>query len=129
MTTTEDPRPENIAAAYRAMATRAHYRPAADVDRLTGGAPPPLHELDLDAEAKQYAEHWLAAEDSDMTFWVGCTDFELARATIYALEAARCLCAGVFGIRIAQRLLRMALAELTPERLRVADALMEATYR
>jgi hypothetical protein len=101
---------ENLANAYRAMAEQAHYRPAAPSDGM-GNITVPLDELDLDEEAHEYAVEWLTEEHDD-TFFIGCTDFALAPATVFAIEAARNLCAGLLGVETARRLLAMALAEL-----------------
>jgi hypothetical protein len=93
---------DNVADAYKAMANEADYHPGDD------GC-----EASLDQEARAYATQWLAEEDTD-TFGIGCTDFTTAKATVYAIEAARLLCAGVVGVATARRLLTMALAELEP---------------
>jgi hypothetical protein len=100
----------NIATAYRVMAREARYRPAAPSDGM-GNITEPLDQLDLDSEALCYAREWLI-EEEEGTFWIGCTDFTLAPATVYAIEAARNLCAGLLGRVTAKRLLIMALAEL-----------------
>jgi hypothetical protein len=97
----DDPRIANLANAYRAMASQAQYRPAAPYD----------DELDLDEEAYEYAVEW-REEEQGHRFFIGCTDFGLAPATVYAVEAARALCTGSFGVDVARRLLTMALTEL-----------------
>jgi hypothetical protein len=100
-----------IADAYRRMAVEARYRPAAPSDGL-GNITVPVEELDLDAEARQYAEHWWEQED-DGSYVIGCANYEDRAAMIFALEAARFCCSG-FGSRpFARRLLEMALGELS----------------
>jgi hypothetical protein len=89
-----------IAAAYRTMATEADHHPAGDG-------------CELDQEASIYAVQWMT-EEEDLTFLIGCTDFTTAKATVYAIEAARLLCAGDYGVATARRLLALALAELEP---------------
>lgn len=100
-----------IADAYRRMALEARYRPAAPSDGL-GNITVPVEELDLDAEARQYAKHWWEQEDA-CTYVIGCANYEERPTMIYALEAARLCCSG-FGSRpFARRLLELALEELS----------------
>jgi hypothetical protein len=99
-----------IAAAYRRMAAEARYRPAAPSDGL-GGITVPVEQLDLDAEAIRYARNWWAEED-ERRFWIGCCHWPTRPATIFAIEAARLLCAGDGHGDHAHQLLRMAAAEL-----------------
>ena len=101
---------QQISAAYRRMATAARYRPAAPSDGL-GNITVPLSDLDLDEEAHHYAERWWSEEDA-FEFWIGCCDGPTRPATIYAVEAARCMCAGSEAHPIARRLLLLALADL-----------------
>lgn len=101
---------DQIVAAYGRMADRARYRPAAPSDGL-GNILVACAELVLEQEADRYARCWWQQED-DCTFWVGCCDYSTRPATIFALEAARCMCGGEPGNPTARRLLRMALAEL-----------------
>jgi hypothetical protein len=72
------------------MAKEARYRPAAPSDGF-GNITVPAAELDLEAEAREYAERWTAQED-DHTFTVGCCNWPTRPATMYAIEAARALC-------------------------------------
>jgi hypothetical protein len=102
-----------IEAAYRAMAREARYRPCAPSDGL-GNITAPESELDLDAEARSYAEEWWRQED-DCTYTIGCANYPDRPAMIYALEAAR-LCCGFGGRRYALRLLEMAARELRTEK-------------
>lgn len=106
-----NPTPEIVAqleAAYRRMAREGRYRPAAPSDGFGGIAIPP-EELDLDAEAREYAAEWWAAEDAQ-EFWVGCCNFPTRPATVFAVEAARLLCGA--NDDAARRMLRLALREL-----------------
>lgn len=112
MTTNDAPAPvDNIVEAYKHMAVDGRYRPAAPSDGF-GHITVPLDTLDLDAEAAEYAQRWRAEED-DGRFDIGCTDYSLAPATVYAVEAARELCG--CGVETARRLLTLALAALEGE--------------
>jgi hypothetical protein len=101
---------QQIEAAYEAMAAKAKYRPAAPSDGL-GGPTVSFEQLDLSKEASQYAQEWWKEED-EQAFDVGCCDFVTRPATIFAIEAARNMCAGVGGQAAALRLLKMAVKEL-----------------
>ena len=98
----------NIAKAYKQMASQARYRPAAPSDGF-GNITVPLEDLDLTAEALEYAKNF-TEEENTCSFWIGCTDYSLAPATVYAIEAARNLC-GVEP-QVAKRLLLMAIKEI-----------------
>jgi hypothetical protein len=76
----------------------AKYRPAAPSDGF-GNITVPIQELDIDAEAAEYAENWWAEED-ELMFAVGCCNFSTRPATIYAIEAARLMCGGDLGKRL-----------------------------
>lgn len=52
------------------------------------------------------------AEENTDTFSIGCSDFEINRAFVWTIEAARCLAAGAFGKPIALKLLKMAITEI-----------------
>lgn len=95
--------------AYLRMAAEARYRPAAPSDGC-GNSTVPLAELDINAEALDYAQRFSAEEDAQ-TFNLGCCDFPTRPAAVFAIEAVRCL----MGCEpdIALRLLRMAVAELS----------------
>ncbi len=99
-----------VADAYKKMAVEARYRPAAPSDGL-GNIPFPDAELDLDAEAVDYAERWGNEEDSG-DFHVGSANFPTRPAMMYCIEAARLLASGSDGDEYAERLLRLAIAEL-----------------
>ena len=99
-----------IESAYKAMATKAKYRPAAPSDGM-GNISVPVEALNLDKEAAEYARDWWKEED-DQTFDIGCCDQVTRPATIFAIEAARNMCAGVGGQETALRLLKMAVKEL-----------------
>lgn len=90
--------------AYRKMATEVLYRPAAPSDGL-GNITVPLESLDLDAEADRYACKWWEQEDSE--FVLGCAEYSLRPAMVFAVEAARMACGGDRDRMV--RLLRMAL--------------------
>jgi hypothetical protein len=98
---------EQIAGAYRLMASKCRYRPAAPSDGF-GHITVPASELDLDAECLDYARQWWQEED-DLKFYVGCCNFSTRPATIFAIEAARSLCSGSDGDELARKLLQMAL--------------------
>lgn len=100
---------EQLHAAYRAMA-QARYRPAAPGDGC-GNITVPLEDLDLEDEARRYAEAWWTEED-DMSFTIGCAHYPTRRALVYCVEAARLLCAGRDGMPWAAKLLRLAIREL-----------------
>jgi hypothetical protein len=102
---------EQLNRAYRQMARRARYRPAAPSDGH-GNITVPLAQLDLDAECETYARGWWAEEDS-LRFWIGCCNFGTRPATVYLIEAARALCAA--DNRLARDLLRLAIKSLDGE--------------
>lgn len=99
---------EQIADAYRRMADEARYRPQAPSDGL-GNITVALEQLDLDEEAETYARHWWTQED-DGEFYIGCCNYPTRAATVFAIEAARCLCGAQDDVAL--ELLRMAVAEL-----------------
>jgi hypothetical protein len=99
-----------IESAYDAMAKNAKYRPAAPSDGM-GNITVPEEELNLTEEAVEYTRKWWKEED-DQSFHVGCCDYSTRPATIFAIEAARNMCAGVGGQTTALRLLKMAVREL-----------------
>jgi hypothetical protein len=82
---------ERFAEAYKMMAELG-YRPAAPSDGF-GNVTVPRAELDLDAEARAYAERFAAEEDTDQ-YWAGCTHYEFNRAALLALEAFRLMNSG-----------------------------------
>jgi hypothetical protein len=63
------------------------------------------------SEANAFAETWWKQED-DLTFRIGCADFTTRKATIYAIEAAKFMCAGRSGDAAAIKLLKLSLAEM-----------------
>jgi hypothetical protein len=101
---------EQIRSAYKEMASQARYRPAAPSDGL-GNITVSEAQLNLEREAADYANHWWNEEDR-CVFNIGCCDFPSRRATIYAIEAARNMCAGRGGDTTALALLKMAVAEM-----------------
>ena len=101
---------EQIENAYRTMATEAKYRPTAPSDGF-GHIVVPDDELDLDAEARDYALRWWSEED-DGRFDIGSADFTTRKAMIFAVEAARLMAGGASNERHAAKLLRLALEEI-----------------
>jgi hypothetical protein len=99
-----------IQAAYRLMATKALYRPAAPSDGC-GNITVPEKYLDLEAEAAQYAENWWNAEEQ-MAHVTGTCNFSTRAATIFAVEASKNMCSGRGGNVHALRLLKMAVKSL-----------------
>ena len=97
------------------MAKRAKYRPAAPSDgcghiQLTNEE---FHNPErLQREARQYAAQFLA-EDDAMEYPMGCPDGAGNRAFCFIIEAAREICGA--APHVAEKLLRMALAELKTE--------------
>ncbi len=88
---------ENYANAYIKMATHAKYRPGAPSD---GFGTILLEENELmdsnllKKEALNYALDF-SKQDNNTEFVIdGCTDFELAPITIWALEIAKVSCSG-----------------------------------
>ena len=104
---TDTPR-EQIADAYRQMAHEANYRPMVPTD-ATGNVYMPEEELDLDAEIHEYQEQW-ECEEGNLEFVIGACDYPTRTASIFVIEAARCL-SGT-QTEIAHRLLQMAIREL-----------------
>jgi hypothetical protein len=103
---------EQIEDIYRRLAEEGRYRPAAPSDGM-GGVLVPEEELDLDAEAADYAERWRAEEDRG-DYQIGSCSKEDRPAFIFTIEAARII-AGVGSKGHAARLLRMAADELDGE--------------
>jgi hypothetical protein len=101
---------EQIHGAYRLMGEKARYRPAAPSDGM-GSIVVPESELNLEQECREYAERWWAEEDKH-SFFVGCCNFATRPATIFAIEAARCMCGGSDGNRNALKLLELAVKDL-----------------
>jgi hypothetical protein len=101
---------DQIHQAYKLMASKARYRPAAPSDGF-GRITVPIDQLNLNAEAEEYATSWRDQED-DATFLVGTCDFQTREATIFTIEAARNMCAGRLGDATALKLLRMAVTSL-----------------
>ncbi len=99
---------DQIADAYRAMARRARYRPAAPSDGL-GNITVPDEQLDLEGECDAYTRHWYREEEAQ-AFRIGCCDFSARPALIYTVEAARMTCGMEYDV--AMELLKMAAEEL-----------------
>jgi hypothetical protein len=101
---------EQIKSAYREMAVKARYRPAASSDGF-GNITVPKAQLNLEEEAETYAQRWRKETDS-CDFFIGKDEIYTRKAMIYAVEAARNMAAGRFGDKVALRLLKMAVAEM-----------------
>jgi hypothetical protein len=101
---------EQIKSAYREMAAKARYRPAAPSDGF-GNITASYAQLNLEEEAQSYAKRWRKETDS-CNFFIGKDEGYTRRAMIYSVEAARNMCGGRFGDKVALRLLKMAVAEM-----------------
>ncbi|MGO1544383.1 MAG: hypothetical protein ACTHXA_08590 [Gulosibacter sp.] len=106
---------EHVKAAYRIMATEARYRPAAPGDGM-GGVLTPSTTENIETEAHKYATQWVAYEegpdkDAPMSHVsvVGYPNIKDTPALVFAIEAARSICAG--EMRLAHRLLELATDE------------------
>src|SRR6266511_402736 len=84
---------ERFAEGYRMMAELG-YRPAAPSDGL-GGITVPDAELEVNIEAREYAQRFLREEESG-SYFAGYTDYRSNRAAVLALEAFRLMNAGSF---------------------------------
>jgi hypothetical protein len=84
-------RQEQFAKGYRMLAELG-YRPAAPSDGF-GNVTVAEAEMDLEREARAYAEAF-AAEDDAMVWDAGCTHWEFAPCAVLALEAFRLMNAG-----------------------------------
>ncbi len=108
---------DRIAEAYIAMARQAKYRPAAPGDGV-GNVDLSADELRDDGllgkEAERYADSFIA-EENTRQFFIGCTKLSTSRATVYAIEAARCMC-GAANKDLILKLLRMASEEIAQKR-------------
>src|SRR6267378_4893128 len=98
-----------VSAGYRLMAMEAFYRPAAPGDGCGNITLP--DQLNLEKEAADYAEHW-NQEERKHIFRIGCCNYVTRSATIFAIEAARCMCAGNRGNKRALKLLELAVQDL-----------------
>lgn len=96
---------QRFADAYLRMAKEAKYRPMGPTNGATAD------KSTLAAEARHYPETFLA-EDNELTFRIGCTNYTTNRASVFVIEAARLLCSGDEFNPYAVRLLRMAIKEI-----------------
>ena len=101
---------EQIRSTYKLMAEKGRYRPAAPSDGL-GNITVPSEELNLERESLQYVARWWEEEDKH-EFQVGCCNYETRPATIFAIEAARLMCAGHSANKTALELLQLAVEQL-----------------
>jgi hypothetical protein len=99
-----------MAQGYRIMAEEAKYRPAAPSDGL-GNITVDLDELDLVAESRAYAARWDHSEASG-NFFIGVCDYTTRQTTMFAVEAARLMCAGSGTATHARKLLELALEDI-----------------
>lgn len=90
---------------YQRMSEEARYRPSAPSDGM-GNITVPLAELDLEAEAVEYARHWWNEEEHGR-YTIGCPDMTHRAALVFLVEAARNLCG--MNTKGALRLTQMAL--------------------
>lgn len=101
-----------IKEAYLEMATKARYRPYAPDDGM-GNIQLTKEQLadrsQLEEEADNYATTFIREEDS-LKVSMGISNFKTNRALVYAIEAARQMCAA--NDRLASKLLDMARAEM-----------------
>lgn len=98
-----------IARAYARMADEAHYRPAAPSDGF-GNITVPNLELVIEDEILRYCKRW-DEEETKQSFNIGVGNFETLEPLVFAIEAARNLCAGTAD-GLALELLEMAVADL-----------------
>jgi hypothetical protein len=96
--------------AYRIMAEKARYRPAAPSDGL-GNITAPVEQLDLEEESQRYARRFYE-EEREGRFWLGCPDYHGKKLLVYLVEAARA--ANGFDFDLAKELIRLAQAECEP---------------
>lgn len=101
-----------VVEAYLQMAEKARYRPQAPSDGF-GHITVPLAELDIDEEARTYAQSFWDAEDEHW-FYLGCSNYSQRTAMVYLIEAARACCAA--DPALAADLTDLAVAELAPQR-------------
>jgi hypothetical protein len=87
-----------LESANRRMASRAQHRPAALTDDPS--------DADLSMEATRYAAGWLEDEQHDLARVIDYPEHADRTAVVYAIEAARALCAG--DHRVARELLDLA---------------------
>lgn len=104
---------DRVAGAYRAMAERAAYRPAAPADGF-GNASPGNDASDIESEAREYARRW--AEEERDGFFIGCPDWSTAEAMVWTVEAARLMCGGP-----RQRARALVLLEMAAEHMRALE--------
>jgi hypothetical protein len=94
------------------MAEHANYRPAAPGDGCGHTYLSREEARDpkrLAAEATDYARRF-DAEESDLSFTIGCSNYSTNRALVFVIEAARSLCGGKDDLAL--DLLEMAVAEV-----------------
>ena len=82
---------EQVTGAYRTMAAHL-YRPMAPSDGF-GNIVPDESELDLEAEATEYALRWWEQEDDCGTYVLGFPNYRERVALVYLIEAAKSISA------------------------------------
>jgi hypothetical protein len=98
--------------AYLKMAEHARYRPQAPSDGF-GHITMPLAELDIDEEAREYAQAFWDSE-SESWWFIGCANFTQRTAMVYFIEAARACCSS--DPDLARDLATLAIAELKDQK-------------
>jgi hypothetical protein len=101
---------EQIARAYRRMATEGRYRPKAPSDGF-GNITVPAEELDLAFESEGYAIDW-AIEEGTESYHIGVPCMSTREAMVYTVEAARLLAGGQLFLGEAVRLLELAVSSI-----------------
>jgi hypothetical protein len=97
------------------MAVEANYRPAAPSDgcgHITLSRGETLSVERLACEAANYAMKF-NAEDDDLDFHIGCSNYTTNRALVFVIEAARSLCGAQDDLAL--ELLKMAVREVKRE--------------
>ncbi len=104
---------DRIRQAYLTMAKEVNYRPYAPSDGVGGILLTDDQLKDderLSREASDYASAFCGENDS-RSFFIGVTNWETNRATVYAIEAARLMC-GAAPKKLVSKLLNLALIEV-----------------
>jgi hypothetical protein len=101
--------------AYLKMARETKYRPGAPSDGW-GNILLSREELAdstrLQREAEEYGIDFVKQDDA-MVYPMGCPNGAVNQAFFYTIEAARLLCSDYEGNRLAKKLLKMALGQIT----------------
>lgn len=103
---------DQVVGAYKLMAEKARYRPQAPSDGF-GHITVDLDELDIDQEARKYAQAFWDQED-DLYWFIGCANYSQRTAMVYLVEAARACCSS--NPDLAKDLVELAREELAPQK-------------